>query len=169
MEHDLLIVDEDTVELPNGKQTNYIYTPSTHDSVIIIATNEHNELLMQREYSHPPHETLWQLPGGSLTTGESVLEAAQRELSEESGCAFKEGIVLGYFYANNRHSNKKQFVVACSNLCANKLPEDEDEFIESYWIPVKQVHHMIQTGKFTNINLLAALNMWFHQPGSTAS
>lgn len=160
--HERIVVDEDTVQLPNGKHTTYVYTPSLEDSVIIVAINSHDEILIQREYSHPPREVMWQLPGGSMKSGESTIDAAQRELSEESGFAARQNEVIGYFYANNRNSNKKQHVVVCRDLYESKLQEDEDEFIENYWLSVEKVHAMIANKEFKNINLLAAMNLWFH-------
>lgn len=40
-------------------------------------------LLVQR--SKPPYAGLWSLPGGHIETGESAVEAARRELAEETG------------------------------------------------------------------------------------
>lgn len=162
LDYGRIIVDEDTVELPDGKITTYLYTPSNTDSVIMIAFNHKKELLLQQEYSHPPREILWQLPGGSMRPGETIVAAAQRELSEESGYVADHLEILGYFYANNRNSNKKQYVVLCTELRRRKLPEDEDEFIASYWIKEDKVHAMVKAKTLTNINLLAALNLWFH-------
>lgn len=163
LKHGRIEVAEDTVRLPNGKESKYVYTPSGVDSVIIIALNEKNDVLLQREYSHPPGEVMWQLPGGSMHKGESVLAAAERELSEESGYAPGSSTLIGYYYANNRNSNKKQYVVLCKELYKRKLMHDDDEFIDSYWMSEPVVHDMIREGKFNNINLLAALNVWFHR------
>lgn len=160
--HERIRVNEDTVELPNGKLTTYAYLQSKTDSVVIIAINEKNELLLQREYSHPPKEVMWQLPGGSMHIKESVEEAVQRELSEESGYASRALEILGYYFTSNRNTKKKQYVVLCKDLYENKLPEDHDEFIESYWLSLSEVHTMIENKEFNNINLLASLNLLFH-------
>ena len=165
-EHGNLHVMEDTVELQNGKQSTYVYNLSETDSVIIIAINSHGDLLVQREYSHPTHKVLWQLPGGSMQKGEEIITAAQRELSEESGYASHTSKVLGFFYTNNRRTSKKQHVVLCHDLYEHKLQEDEDEVIESTWITIKNVRQMITDGKIENINMLAALNLWFHMSDS---
>lgn len=161
--HSHITVQEDIVLLPDGNKTSYVFTPSTHDSVIAIAVAD-NTLLLQRELSYPTGEVLWQLPGGSLHKGESPIQGALRELSEESGFSARKTTLLGYFYAQNRKSNKKQYVVLCDDLYEKKSAADPDEFIETQFVPIPIVKRMISTNEIKNINLLAALNVWLHQP-----
>lgn len=147
---------------------NIAYVPqalTSVGSVIMIAINDENQVLLQKEYSYPPNEVMWQLPGGAMEEGESISEAANRELAEESGFKANTLEEIGFFYTNNRRSNQKQHIVICRDLYPCKLPEDDDEFIETHWLPIQQVHKMIARGEFVNINLLAALNQWFHQGG----
>jgi ADP-ribose pyrophosphatase len=161
LEHDKITVLEDVVQLPNGKQTKYVYLPSKEDSVIIIALNEQKDLLLQREYSHPPKKIMWQLPGGSIRPGESIITAARRELAEESGYDAKAVTVIGNFYVNNRKSNKVQHIVVCEQLYRHNLKSDPDEFIDSFWLAELKVKQMIANNEIDNINFLAALSIWF--------
>ncbi len=163
----LLQVDEDIVELPNGKKSTYVlHAPTSVHSVIMIAVNKDKKILIQQEYSYPPNEIMWQLPGGSMEEGETVTEAALRELAEESGYSAHKTTELGYFYVNNRKSNRKQHIVLCEDLFKHKLQEDSDEFIDSNWLTLDEIHEKIKTGEFVNINLLATLNIWFHALGA---
>ena len=163
LDHDKLTVLENRVLLPNDKEDTYVMiAPNREDSVIIIAINSKNELILQKEYSYPPDQIMWQLPGGSMNKGESVEQAAKRELAEESGYGAKKTIVLGYYYTQNRLSNQKQFVVLCTDIYDYKLDEDADEFIETYWLSKKKITAMIKTRDINNINTLAALNIWFY-------
>ncbi len=164
LNHKQLKITEDLVLLPNGPKTTYIRhaAASTH-SVIVVATNVKNQVLVQREYSYPPNKVMWQLPGGSTKEGESIIAAALRELAEESGYSSRKSEILGSFYTHNRLSNKKQYVVACTELFKYKLAEDEDEFIETVWMSKKQLTDKIAKRQFDNINLLAALNIWFNR------
>ena len=86
-----------------------------------------------------------------------------RELAEESGFGAHNAREIGYFYVNNRKSNRKQFIVLCENLFDNKIAEEEDEFITNHWFSAEELRSMIGNGQFININLLASLNVWFNK------
>lgn len=162
LEHPRMTIVEDTVELPSGQQTTYLReAPVEGYSVAVMALNDKGELLLQREYSYPPNEVMYQLPGGSAKKGEDIIKAGNRELSEESGYIAMNCQILGSFFVNNRRSNGMQFVVLCENLKYQKLPEDDEEFIESEWITLDQLNQLIRDGKISNINLLAALQLYY--------
>lgn len=97
-----------------------------------------------------------------MEPGEEIAQAAVRELAEESGYSAKKTAVLGSFYVHNRLSDKQQYIVLCTDLFKHKLPADPDEFIQTSWMSRKKLKQMIADGLFDNINLLAALNVWFH-------
>lgn len=163
LNHKRLIMSEDKVILPNGKTSTYLRHAQGQDSsVCIIAVNSNKEILIQKEYSYPPNKIMWQLPGGSINKNEGIKAAAKRELAEESGYSAKNSIILGYYYTHNRLSDQKQYVVLCTDLFEYKLPADDDEYIESFWLSQDKVIKKISNGEFHNINLLAALNIWFH-------
>lgn len=55
-------------------------------AVAILAMDDQQRILMIRQYRHPVREYLWEIPAGLLdVAGESRLEAAKRELHEETG------------------------------------------------------------------------------------
>ncbi len=167
LDHKRLKVREDRVELPNGKKSTYVHHASArHHSVAIIAVNKDNQVLIQKEYSYPPDKVMWQLPGGSMKPNETPERAAMRELAEESGYSSEQTTTIGSFFVHNRLSNQKQFVVLCEQLFEQKLVHDEDEFIENNWMTVKKLKNMITSDQFDNINLLAALNIWFIKCGA---
>jgi ADP-ribose pyrophosphatase len=55
-------------------------------AVAVIALNDADQVLLINQYRHPVREYLWEIPAGLLDLpGESTLEAAKRELLEETG------------------------------------------------------------------------------------
>jgi 8-oxo-dGTP pyrophosphatase MutT (NUDIX family) len=164
LKHKFLKVTEDEVLLPDGKTSTYVrLAPSETHSVLVIAINSKNQILIQREYSYPPDKIMWQFPGGSMHKGESIKSAAQRELAEESGYGARKLNVIGSYYVHNRSSDEKQYVVLCKDLYRHKLAQDEDEFIESIWMSKKELSSLIAEGKIDNINLLAGLSLWLNR------
>lgn len=159
--HPRLQLTEDTIILPSGKEITYLREePAKTHSVAVIAINADRQILLQKEYSYPPNKTLWQLPGGSIELDEDVIDAAKRELAEESGFTADDCSVIGSYYLNNRRTDRKQFVVACNNLRRKTLPPDDEEFIESVWVDFAKVKHMVATGEIDNVTLLAALQLY---------
>src|SRR5574340_458849 len=56
----------------------------TVDIVLLCrCQGEQSVLLIQRQ--KPPFQGMWALPGGKLNVGETLYQAAQRELQEETG------------------------------------------------------------------------------------
>lgn len=162
LNHKLLSITEDSVKLPNGKSITYVrHSPSVNDSVIVIAVNEAGNILVQKEYSYPPNKIMHQLPGGSMKPDETIEVAAKRELAEESGYSAHKITHIGSYFVVNRLSDKKQHVLLFTDLFKYKLDEDVDEFIETLWLSRETITDMIADGKIDNINMLAALNMWF--------
>ena len=58
--------------------------PAKTHAVVVIALNERQEILLQREYSYPSDKALWQLPGGGMLEDENVVTVANRELRTHS-------------------------------------------------------------------------------------
>lgn len=162
LDHPRIKIVEDEVVLPDGKMVKYIrHAPARRHSVIILAVNDHDELLVQREYSYPPDQVMWQLPGGAMEEGEDIIVAAKRELQEESGLIAEDYQLIGYYYVDNRRTDCRQFVVLCRSFTSVAMQNDPEEFIESSWLPLADVKGKISNGEITNITLLAALNVWF--------
>jgi len=167
LSHSQLEVNEDVVRLPNGKENKYVlHAPTKLHSVIIIAINNKKQVLVQKEYSYPPNEIMWQLPGGKIEKGETVEKGALRELAEESGYSAKKTKVIGSFFVHNRLSDRRQYIVVCTQLFKHTLPGDADEFIENHWLTRAALQKMIQSKEIENINMLAAINVWLHHKAS---
>lgn len=101
---------------------------------------------------------MWQFPGGKVEAGETLTEAAKRELIEEAGLQTDELKQLGWFYTNNRRSNQKMYVFITTN-CRNTRRQGsdiEEDITPPQWIATKEVEAMIKKGDIVNYTLLAA-------------
>lgn len=159
LKHPRLTVHEDTIELPNGHHTQYIWLESG-DAVTVIAINQSGQILIQREYSYPPNEWLYQFPGGKIEKGESPIQAIKRELQEEADLSADTVVELGWFYPDNRRRPDKFYVTKASGLKEAPGVRDLEEDIENYWMTEQAIDELIQTGKLTNYSALAAWSLY---------
>lgn len=74
----------DTVQLPNGKVYNEYYILSYPTWINVIAETEDGELILERQYRHGLGVVSTEICAGVVEEGETPLQAAQRELEEET-------------------------------------------------------------------------------------
>lgn len=80
-----LTVRKDYVRQPNGGEIDDYYVLEYPDWVTVIAITENGEFVMERQYRHGIQKTCFELCGGTIEKDEDPLQAARRELLEETG------------------------------------------------------------------------------------
>ena len=80
-----LNVRQELVELPSGKQIPTWFVLDFPDWINVIAITKDGDFVMEDQYRHGLGETHYELVAGVIDPGETPLQAAQRELSEETG------------------------------------------------------------------------------------
>ena len=160
LDHPRMQLVEDEVELPSGKKIQYLRQEYSGRGGGIVICRKDDKILVQREYSYPVDEILWQFPGGKIEADETPEQAATRELAEESGIKAENAKCIGWFYPDNRRTNARLFVVECDYVTDDeKARPDDTEFIESEWIENGQISQMIRRGEVRNYAMLAAWGM----------
>jgi ADP-ribose pyrophosphatase len=158
--HPRVTLIEDVVELPDGAKTTYLKLEAKNDSSTIIC-EKNGEVLLQKEYSYPPNEELFQFPGGKIEPNESNAEGAMRELIEEAGLKPGNFREIGWYYVDNRRTSAKMHVfLATECVEVEKKGGDTEEVISDFWTPIAKVDEMIKTGKIVNYSVLAAWSLF---------
>ena len=80
-----LTARRDKVELPDGRIIEEYYVLEYLDWVNVIAITKDGQFIIERQYRHGLGVNSIELPCGVMEKGETPLEAAQRELLEETG------------------------------------------------------------------------------------
>jgi len=151
-------VYEDTVELPNGNILEDYTVVEKPSIVVIVATDEKNNIFVLREYKHGAQKVLWTLPAGHKPEHESAVEAAQRELKEEVGATggvFEELGVLHDYPSKDIH---KTFVVRAKNVVLTDAPNHEEtESIACEILSIGQLKEQVKKKEWHSSLALAAL------------
>jgi ADP-ribose pyrophosphatase len=161
-----LTLAQDQVELPTGAVIEYLRTENHKEAAFVLALQD-GKVLLQHEYSYPPDKVMVQLPGGAVEAGESPIEAARRELAEESGYKAERMELLGVNYMDNRRSNAKMYIFLAQDVTAcERPPGDPQEFIESFWAPLSSIPKDIASGVIDNVTVLIAWAFYTAKQGT---
>lgn len=76
---------KDRVRLPSGVEMPEYYVLEYPDWCNVIAITKDGQFLMEKQYRHAQHFVGYEIPAGCVEEGETPLQAAQRELYEETG------------------------------------------------------------------------------------
>ena len=76
----------DRVVMPNGHIVEqYHLVDFERSAVAVIVEDGEGRILMERVARYPTQSVTWELPAGGIEENESVVEAAAREVREETG------------------------------------------------------------------------------------
>lgn len=154
----LFTVEEMHLEFSNGAHRVFERIKSHgHGAVLIVALTPGESLLLVREYAAGTDSYELGFPKGVIDQGETPVDAANRELREETGFAAKElhwlrsmALAPGYFGA------RIELVVAL-DLYPSPLPGDEPEPPELVEWPLSAAQNLLEKPDFTEARSIAAL------------
>ena len=82
--HGRLIL-EDVLEFADGSRHEWVYFKAPGAAVAIAAFTKDNKMILTRQYRHPFGKVIYDIPAGGTKEGETLEQAALRELEEETG------------------------------------------------------------------------------------
>ncbi|WP_105316794.1 NUDIX domain-containing protein [Thermus tenuipuniceus] len=114
-------------------------------AVAIVAVRE-GRMLFVRQHRPAVGLAPLEIPAGLIEPGEDPLEAARRELAEETGLAGDLAPLFSY-YVSPGFTDEKTHVFLASNLRETQAAPDEDEEIEVVWLEPERALEMHQKGE----------------------
>ena len=142
--------------LPDGTETvrDTLYHP---DSVAILPLEDNGDIVMVRQYRSAAGRELLELPAGVIERDEPPIEAARRELREETGLDARELVALGSFFASPGSMTERLHSFLATSLFANPLAPDDDERITLERVPFTEAVRMARAGELNDAKTLASL------------
>lgn len=129
-------------------------------SAVIMAVDDKNRVLLVRQYRLPARAFLWELAAGRLDPGETALQAAKRELKEETGFGARKWTKLVSFFNSPGFVAEKMTIYVAQELKAGAATPMEDERIELGWFTMKEIGQMIESGKIADAKTIIGYSLW---------
>lgn len=126
----------DKVLLPNGNTSKREYIKHV-GAACIVPVDKDNNVIVEKQFRYPFGEILTEIPAGKLDSkDEPHLEAALRELKEETGYTANKMTYLGKFYPTCAYSDEVIHMYLATELEKGDQHLDNDEFVEVIKIPL---------------------------------
>src|SRR3984885_15237320 len=154
----------DKVEEPGGRI-------STRDvirhngSVVILAVDESKnpadpEIILERQYRHAAGQFLYELPAGSIDSGEAPLAAAKREMIEETGYRAKRWPLLRKYFASPGFLGEWMQVYLARDIREGVSAPEPDESIEVFRLSLSEALALVAGNKIQDGKTLVGLMLY---------
>lgn len=135
-------------------------------AVVILPFIGDDRILLIKNTRHAVNATLIELPAGTLEHNENPMNAAGRELLEETGFLAGRLQFVGSFFSSPGIMSEKMFAYAAYDLQEKQQALEEGEEIEVMSATLPAALEMIRAGQIMDGKTIATILLYdrFHQP-----
>lgn len=109
-----------------------------------VVFKDHRVLLVRR--GNPPSANVWAIPGGRVNLGETLVQAAEREIREETGILIRAGRPVYTFDVvcrdDNDHVQYHYVIVDLEGKYIGGEPCPGDDALDARWVSAQELRHM---------------------------
>ena len=149
-----------TISPRTGKELPF-FLLNCQDWVNIIAITKENDIVMVKQHRFGTSKTELEIPGGIIEEGEKPMEAAKRELLEETGYEGNKFTYLGHVDPNPAFQTNKCHVTLIENcvlVSKQKLDPGEDIAVET--VSQRNIQELIRDGTIRHSLVIAAFSLY---------
>ena len=146
----------DEVLLPNGKTSrrDYVAHPG---AVAVLALDDDNNIFFVRQFRYPFGREILEIPAGVLEKGEKPMDAAIRELREETGAICSELESLGEYYPSPGYCDEVICLYYTRVKKVRRQQLDDDEFVNVVKLPLSDAVDMVLRNEIRDGKTVAAI------------
>ncbi|HXB29058.1 MAG TPA: NUDIX hydrolase [Puia sp.] len=142
---------------PKGGKGIYGKVHYKHLAVGVIPLDENLNTWLVGQYRFPLGQYSWEIAEGGGRIDEDPLDAAKRELMEETGLFAKSWTKILTMHLSNSVSDELSVIYLARDLEEQMAAPEETEELLIKKLPFNEVSMMVETGKITDAMSVAAI------------
>lgn len=156
----VFVVDEHRRRAPHSGREHDVYEIGCADWVNVVAKTDEGEVVLVRQFRHGIAETTWEIPGGMVDPEDTTpLDAARRELLEETGFAGEDWTQLGTVTPNPALQSNRchTFLLRGARRVAEPRPSPGED-LKLELVSREQLDAMVADGRIHHALVVAAVH-----------
>lgn len=150
-------VKEYQVINPSGNPGIYGKVHFKNRAIGVIPIDADRNTYLVGQYRFVLNEYSWELPEGGGLFNEDPLDAAKRELLEETGLKAENWTEIQQMHLSNSVSDEVSYIYLATGLAQFEAEPEDTEQLQVRKLPFEEVYQMVSDGRITDSITVAAV------------
>ena len=143
-------IREDKVINPKGGDGIYGVVSFKNKAIGIVPIDDENNIWLVGQYRYPLNEYSWEIPEGGGPVNTDPVEAAKRELKEETGLLASKWTFLSRMHTSNSVTDEEALIYLAEGLTQEESEPEDTEDLKVKKIHLSQAVEMVMNNEITD-------------------